>query len=489
MTIGFNDIPTTLRVPFAYIEFDNSKAQQGPSIQPYKTLLIGTKIAAGTATVETPITVTSEAQARTLFGAGSVLFAMYKRYFQGDKVTPVTCIAQAPTGTAAVGKLSVAAGTATAAGEVALYIGGIRYGVSVAVGDIRTDVATAIVAAITAEAESYCTAVINGINAYEVDVTFKTLGEFGNDCDIRLNYLDSDSNVAGVGAITITPFATGATNPDIDDVIAVMPDDQFNVIVNSYMDATNRGKLEAEMDDRFGPIRQNEGLVFMAMTDSLANLTTLGNSENSKHFSIMGATGPSPYWEWAAAAGAQAAKSAQADPALPLQTLPLVNILPPQESEKFSLTERNALLYDGISTHRVVGGVVTIERLITTWQTNGAGAPDTSYLDVETLFTLSFLRYSFRNRILAKYARSKLANDGTRFGAGQKIITPLLGKAEAVALFAEWETAGLVEGADQFKRDLIVERNQSNPSRLDFLMPPDLVNQLRIIGCQIQFLI
>jgi phage tail sheath gpL-like len=89
----------------------------------------------------------------------------------------------------------------------------------------------------------------------------------------------------------------------------------------------------------------------------------------------------------------------------------------------------------------------------------------------------------------SKFSRHKLANDGTRFGPGQKVLTPKGGKSEAVALFAEWETAGLVEGIDQFKRDIIVERNASVPTRLDFLLPPDLINQLRVIGASVQFLL
>lgn len=488
MAIPFNDIPNTLRVPFAYVEFDNSRAQQGPAIQPYETLLFGPMLS-GTAVAEVPVNVTSEGQARTLFGAGSVLFGMYKAYFLNDKVTPVTVIPQADTGTPALGTVTTAAGVATETGVVALYIGGVRVPVPVAIGDDQDDVTAAIVAAIQAEDELYVSAAIDGGNPNEADLTMKQSGEFGNQLDVRLNFLDSDSVVAGLGAITVAvPMAGGATNPDVDDVIAAMPETQFNIMVNPYLDSTNRGKLEIELDDRWGPIRQIDGVVAMSLTDSLSNLTTLGNSENSKHFSILGARGPTPSWEWSSAYGGQMAKSGQADPAKPFQTLQLVGILPPDETEKFSLLERNQLLFDGIATF-TARDAVRIERAITTWQTNDAGQADTSYLDVNTLLTLSFLRFSFRTRMLTKYSRHKLANDGTRFGPGQQVITPLLGKAEAVALFAEWETAGLVEGADQFKRDLIVERNSANPTRLDFLLPPDLVNQLRVVGAQIQFLL
>ncbi|XFB08767.1 hypothetical protein AAGT13_20535, partial [Azotobacter salinestris] len=45
----------------------------------------------------------------------------------------------------------------------------------------------------------------------------------------------------------------------------------------------------------------------------------------------------------------------------------------------------------------------------------------------------------------------------------------------------------LVENIDDFKANLVAERNASDPNRLDLLLPPDLVNQLRIIANKIQF--
>ena len=81
------------------------------------------------------------------------------------------------------------------------------------------------------------------------------------------------------------------------------------------------------------------------------------------------------------------------------------------------------------------GGTVHLQRVITTYKVNAQGAEDISYLDVNTPLTLAYLRYDFRNYILRKYPCHKLANDGTRYGAGQAVITPKVGKAEAVAPF------------------------------------------------------
>ena len=90
------------------------------------------------------------------------------------------------------------------------------------------------------------------------------------------------------------------------------------------------------------------------------------------------------------------------------------------------------MLHDGISTHTVdPGGNVLLERPITTYQLNAAGFPDTSYLDVTTIATLAYLRYTLRARIAQKYPRHKLADDGIAIAPGQAIVTPKTLSAEA----------------------------------------------------------
>ena len=491
MTIAFNGIPTTLRVPFVYVEIDNSRAVQGPAVQKYTALVIGQRLSTGNVAELVPTVITSDAQARQAFGAGSQLHGMLRSYIENDAVTEVVAIAQDDdgAGVAATGEVLMA-GTATAAGTLAFYIAGRRIAVAVASGDTAADVATALQAAIAAESLAYTTAVVNGGTAEQVDLTAKNDGEHGNDIDLRFNYQSSDAFPAGITGTIQTAMSGGSGNPDVDDVLAILPETQYNIIAHPYTDSSNLTKIEGELADRFGPLRQNDGVAFAAKKDTLANMTTLGNSRNSPHSSLWPARGPSVSWEWAAAIAGQIAASGQADPAKPFQTLPLDGILAPDSTEEFTLAERNNLLFDGIATWRLAdGGIVRIERAITTWQTNDAGAPDTSYLDVNTLLTLSFLRFAFRTRIQSKYARHKLANDGERFGPGQQIITPKVGRAEALAWFASMQDLGLVEGLEQFKRDLIVERNTQDPTRLDFLLPPDLVNQLRVVGSQVQFLL
>jgi phage tail sheath gpL-like len=123
------------------------------------------------------------------------------------------------------------------------------------------------------------------------------------------------------------------------------------------------------------------------------------------------------------------------------------------------------------------------------YQKNALGADDISYLDLTTVLTLAYIRYDLRAMLMTKYPRHKLANDGTRFGVGQAIITPKVAKAELIARFRQWEQQGLVENVDAFKSGLIVERNGSDPNRLDIKITPDVINSLIVTGVQIGFLL
>lgn len=488
MTISFNDIPSTLRVPFVYVEIDNSNAVQGPVVQPYKHLLIGQRLSAGTVAKHIPTRITSKEQAQTYFGIGSMLSQMADKHFKNNKITETWAIAldDDSGGASATGTLAFT-GPASANGTLFLYIGGQRLTVGVTSGDSATTVGAAVASAINAMTSLSVT----GSNTTgTVTLTARHKGVAGNKIDVRTNYNAGEALPAGLG-LTITGMASGTSNPDVSAALAALGDVQYNVITFPYTDANSLTDIETELADRWGPMRQIEGVAITADNVSHANLGTLGDSRNSPFLSIMSCTGVmNPPWEVAAAVAGNVSYYGNIDPARQFKTLPLVEIYPPAQSARYTVAERNILLYDGISTFTIdAGGVVRIERIITTYKTNGAGADDPSYLDIMTPMLLGYIRYDFRNYILRKYPRHKLANDGTQYGQGQAIITPKVGKAEAVAKFRQWESMGLVENAEQFKRDLICERNITDPNRLDWLMSPDLVNNFMVGGVKVAFLL
>lgn len=481
--LSFNQIPINIRTPGQYIEFDNTRAVQGLPAIPHKILVLGQRLAAGAVAAGVPTRITAAAQAEEAWGRGSMASAMFNALKAANSYTESWGIAldDLVAGAAATGTATMT-GPATEAGTLSLYIAGKRVAVGVASADSANSIAANIVTAVNADTTLPVTsAAVNAV----VTFTARHKGECGNSIDIRINYYTGERLPKGVG-VAIVAMSGGTGNPDMVTAIAAMGAIHYHTIIMPYIDAANLAALEAELAVRFGPLVQQEGHAFAAVSGSHEAGSTLGNSRNSPHLTIMGGQG-SPSAPWVIAAVVGAVDAYEPDPARPRQMLPLTGVLAPAESARYTMTARNIHLHDGISTFIIdQGGNCLIERLVTTYQTNGFGVEDSSYLDVETLRTIAYLRYTVRARIALKYPRHKLANDGTAFAPGQAIVTPNIIRAELIALFQDWMLAGLTENIEQFKADLIVERD-ADPNRVNAIIPPDCVNQFRVFAAQIQF--
>ena len=485
-----------MRVPMFAVEFDDSLAVQGSSLLTYKALIFGQKTSAGTATAGQFYRL-NEQIPNQYFGVGSDLARMANKWFEGNKFTEVWAYPFAdPAGVAATGKISFNGSAATADGEVPLLLDGKRVAFSVANADTSADICTACIAAINAETDLPFTALVDPINAYECNLTAKNVGIIGNNLDIQYCYYDGEVLPSGV-VIAITAMASGTLSVDVTAMLTAIGEDWYNVIVSSVADATNLALIEAELLSRFGPLRMIDGMYVCSRrgiggdrATKNTELIAFGNGRNSKHVTCMNCSYiPNDPAEFAAGYAAQIAYESAIDPNRPLQTLTVTGILPPKRGQRNSLSDNNALLMDGISTFDVVASDVVIQRAITMFQLNGAGAASISYLNVETLMTLMYMRYDFRNTIRTKYPRAKLANDGVRVQSGMQVMTPSVGKAEALSIFRGWEYLGLTEDITQFKRDLVCVRSSVDPDRLEWTMSPNLINQFRVGAALIQFLL
>ena len=489
--VNFNQIPGNIRVPLFYAEVDGSQAAQFQINQ--RALLIGSKLDAASATVDEPVFVASVAEARDLFGAGSLLAEMVERYRDNDKFGELWALPVADDGGAAAATATVTiTGTATAAGTLVLYIGGRRVRVGVASGDLASVVGDNISAAIAADADLAVTATDD--DAGEVTLTAKNAGETGNDIDVRLNYLGNTGGEATPAGLTVVIVAMsgGATNPDLATALTALGDEEFDFVASAFADTANLNLFQTEWDDstgRWSWSRQIYGHVFAGVVGTVSELLAIGAARNDPHATLIGAdASPTPPWEWAAAWAAKASIAVREDAARPWQTLRLTGVKASTIPNRFTLSQRNSLLYGGIATHTVgADGSVAIERSVTTYQENAFGQADPSFLDVQTNYQLTEIIRRLRQAITTKYPRHKLANNGTQFGAGSAIVTPNVIKAELIAQYGVMEAVGLVENAAAFKANLIVERDIDDANRVNVLFPPDLVNQLRVFALLAQF--
>lgn len=488
--ISFNEIPVNLLVPGVYVEIDNTRAANGLFMVPTRILVIGQRLVTGTVPALVPTRITADDQGDQSFGAGSMLAHMLRALRKANRFTETWAVAldDLGAGVQAAGAIDFG-GVLTGGGTINLYIGGRRLRVGAASTDTPAAIATAVAAAITAATDLPVTAAVDGVDTAKVNVTARHKGEAGNGIDLRVNYYEGEQLPPGL-TVDITAMAGGSGNPDLEAALDLMGDTWYTDLVIPYTDAASLTAVETALRENFGPLRMRDGHAWAAASGTHAQLGTLGDSRNSPHLTVWGLKGcPTPPWERAAALAGVAAYHLSIDPARPLQTLVVPGVMAPAVADRFTFEERNLLLLDGIATTRVDdGGQVVIERTVTTYKTNAFGAADPSYLDVETLKTLAFLRYDLRTFASVRYPRHKLAGDETEVQPGQAIVRPKDLRVQIIARAGLWEQQGLVESLAQFKQDILVTRDPNDVNRVNARIPPDLVNGLRVFAAQLQFL-
>ncbi len=487
MAINFTYYPTSNRVPGVFVEMDPSQANTATVLQ--NTLLIGQITVTGTAISNQPVLVESKAQLVTLCGAGSMLANMGSRYLDRDPFGPlyILPIEDDSAAVAATGTITVA-GPATASGTLNVYIGGIRVQCGVTSGDSASVISTALAGAITTTQNiEVKAAAATGV----VTLTSIGKGDAFNGIDIRTNYLGSaggEYDVPGV-TLTIVPMSGGTGTAGIDAALANLSDQTFDFIITPYTDTGSLDSLKNFLADDVGRWSWEQmlyGGAFAAYRGTLGACATFGEARNDQHMSIAAYNdSPDPPWIWATEMGAASAASLRVDPGLPLQYINTTLKAPPIAS-RWTLGERNTLLYSGLSTFRVGDdGTVIVERMATTYQKNAAGAPDNSYLDVETMYGLMFVARQMSDYLLTRYARKKLVSDTTPIQYGSNCVSAPLIKASVIVDYRALEAQGYVQNSTTFAQNVVVE-NAGN-GLVKILAPVDLVNQLRQIAILLQF--
>lgn len=486
----FNEIPSALRLPGWFIEFDNRLA--GNAVFTGKVLVIGQKLTSGMPYSGNPVRITRKEQADQLFGRGSMLAEMFRAMKDVDLFTETWAIGvdDAETAVKATASITITE-SPTETRPLALYIAGYRIWVEMVAGDSPEVVAQSIVDAVAANDRLPVTAAVDGATASKVNFTCRWGGETGNDIDLR-DSVKGEQFPLGLD-LTYTQAAGGAVNPDMDPVIALMGSEWWNWVCMPYSDTVSLQAIEDELSDRYGPMRQIGGRAFVAYRGTHSATATVGNGRNSPHVTIMGTNlSPSPTWLWAATNTIVAAASLAIDPARPLQRLTLPGLIPPPEGVRWSDPERNLLLFDGISTYTVASdGSVQIERQITTYQENQSGVADDSYLNINTPETLERIRFEQISLFARKYPRHKLAADEDRefYDPSQPIMTPKLARTELLSLYREalMGDYGWVRDYAGYADTLVANIDPDDPDRLNVIDQPMLIGQYRVHAQQTQF--
>lgn len=489
--MNFSEIPADNLVPMFFTEFDNSNAVKGGAM-PWKNLLIGQPLGAKATYNGKLVQVKSDEQADAYYGEGSMLALMCKAFRKNSKNSELWALAvpENASSSAATGRITAAVSGESGlpyAGVIRLMIGGQAVAVNVAALDTAAKVATKIAAAVNAVSNLPVSA---SADSAVVTLTAKGKGSYGAAIDIRYNHYQGEELPEGL-TLTINAMANGGddTAYSAANVTNIIDGTWFNAIVTGSAKESDVRFIKAILDSRWSATVQQTGVVFSAVCGAANACETEGYKYNSQVVVVPALPKtPTPAFEVSSAVLGVVASLAQNDPAAPLSNYAVSGVVAPKPEDQIGMSGNNDLLKKGCAL-LVSGadGSVYLKRIVTTYRTTANGAADTSYQQVETVFSLSFIRWDWNNYMAGRYPHAKLADDGNDFGPGQVVMTPNLGKGELLGRYEYWMSKGIVQNYDNFKKNLVVVRDADDKTALQFLIPAELVSQFFIGKSKIQF--
>ncbi len=485
----FVTIPINFQLPGAYAEFDSSRAQRGLAGVPHKILLIGQKTSAGTAMAGEPILL-AEGNLDGFLGKKSILALMAREAINANPYQEIYAMPlnDGADDVAAAFKLNFTGTVLKSAGTLYLYFAGKRIPITLSGGTIDTtiDEIKTILDAQSILPIATITA-IKTADEKSIIITIANKGIIGNQFKPFINALEGEALPAGL-QLVISQEITGVGAPDATTITAGFGDVWWTEIVNPYRtDSGILTAIDAVLKKRNGGTIQKPGIQFTAMVDSYSNVVNFVSAKDSEFITTLTmAQDATPECIIATIYAAIVAQSAVNDPARPLQNIALPALLGASLANRFTDSERNILIGKGASTVKVKArDEILLERAITTYKTNAAGTQSTAYKDLETINTLTTLRYQLNNLLLTRYPQAKLGNDSDNLRKG--VVRPRDAKAEIVALAQRWVNQGLINDLDSFQNGLAVARDANNSGRLTVQLQPELIGQLRQVFSSVQF--
>lgn len=504
MSISFSEIPADNLVPIFATEFDGSNATKSGAM-PWKNLIIGQPLSSKMSSNGTLTRITSDEQANATFGYGSQLALMIKAFRKNTKNSELWALPIAD------GNAAKAQGTLTfsvageeevpkmkVSGAVRLMIAGQACAVNVNIDDSAADIAKGCSDAINAKENLPVTAAVSDA---VVTIKAKNSGSNGNGIDIRWNHNQGEFLPEGLSIVKVD-MANGGADPSYADALvkATCEGTWFNTIVIGSDEPDNVKYIKEMLDERWKATVQQTGVLFFSLNagqtsdkkpriPELTDFIGRGEVTDSKAI-VLAALPKSPTtgYEKASALLGCVAPKALNDPARPLSNWGVAGVVAPKPEDREGMEGNNALLKAGCALMvSSDDGSVYTKRIVTTYKKNAAGAKDTAYMQLETVMTLSYLRWDWNNYLAVKYPNAKLADDGNKFGAGQVVMTPELGKAELLNRYQLWMEKGLVQNYEDFAANLVVALDPDDPYAMQFLIPAHLIKQFFVGKSKIQF--
>jgi phage tail sheath gpL-like len=466
--IAFDNVPSTIRKPGIYTEFNTKMAVNTLPANLHKCIVIGQRLAAGSVAANVLVDIFSDDEAAVYFGRGSIAHLMVRAAVKANRYLSLQAIAldDAGAGVAANGTVTIT-GPAAASGALRLNVNQQAVDIAIASGDSASAIAAALNAQIALQPDLPITAtVLVGV----VTITAKNKGTLGN--AIKLSTV---VNATGVAAVA-TAMTSGLTDPDITAALTPIYNSGHTIIISGYNDQTSLTALRTHINAVSGPQEKRRVRAVFGHTGTYAQATTLATAINSGR--MLCALVPNAYeasYEVAAAMAAVAA--GEEDPARPLNGLELVGLIPPPMANWLSETQIEAALHNGVTPTRVgPGNVVQIVRAITSYLVNANSVPDISMLDWTTIGTMDYTATAIEQRIGLRFPRDK-----------KSARTKSRLEDETMNVLYKLEELEIVENVK--KGDVLIEDDLVDPNRYNSRIKVDVVNGLHVIAQRLDLIL
>lgn len=481
-------------VPGTYIEINFAQGPASSGGTDYSVLLMGNKLSTGTALdgyiygPDTEVALTSEADAILLFGAGSELHRMVKRFLKVNRSSTLYCIPVAESaGNKATGTITIT-GTATAPSSLRVKLGDEVVESPIFTGDTPTVQAAALVAAIQAKTNWAASASNSGGT---VTLEAKQRGPRGNTLRFSARVL-SACGVTVTPTASSVPFSGGTTSDSIQAALDVIAPHRHYYIVPACDDQTQINLVANQVDAQALPIVGIRQRAIFGSVDSLATATTVATGINKARCELV--------WQQSSdltpgelAANAAAVYSLFEAPAVPrlnfsgfgsdAVTSQSWVVRAPSAGTAPTRTQLRSALNNGITPIGVgKAGATYLVKRVTTRSLSGS-VSDYRIRDAHKVTVCDRFADDLVTKQVAQLSGKLIGNDTppSAPAAGANVVTPQVLKALIIGLVNEYAANSLLEDVPGTIRDIQVIREVSPTTRLSAripLNPSDILDQL-----------
>lgn len=278
--------------PGNYLEINFAVGEASSGAGVYPVLLLGGMLSTGSATADamiygpdTPVQCATESDVIALFGAGSELHRMWRRFTAVNQSTPVYLLAVAEGGGAAAGTATITiTGTSAGAGSIRVFVGDEFVDVGFGFGDTPTVIATAVVNAVKTRPHWPVSASnVAGV----VTLTTRQKGLRANFVRYFAQVVAPASAGVSVSPTASTAISNGATTDSNVTALATIVAKRFYYIVSAAEDATQLGALMAQVGTQALAITGIRQRVFAGSVDTIANTITITTALNAARAEIV----------------------------------------------------------------------------------------------------------------------------------------------------------------------------------------------------------